>query len=208
MRARMSGAAAATVALAVFGFSPSIVAQRMPGRETSRSGPGLATRSPRSVLADPRVQRCRALAARRAGDDPDLTSIDTVVERAAALLELAPVLDAVATCRAALRAFPNEPAVIIPHFTASESLSLLVLGIRFPESDEEKLALALKAGETVDKPSGIFAQMLGFFLGSAYEYGIGAEPDRAAAIRWYAVAAGAGDLVSQRELARLRGDAR
>jgi TPR repeat protein len=51
----------------------------------------------------------------------------------------------------------------------------------------------------------MFTQMMGFFLGSAYEYGVGTRPDRAAAMKWYAVAAEAGDPISKRELARLQG---
>jgi TPR repeat protein len=47
--------------------------------------------------------------------------------------------------------------------------------------------------------------LLGFYLGSAYEYGVGTRPDRAAAMKWYAFAAEAGDPISKRELMRLQG---
>ena len=167
---------------------------------------GLRTRSPAAVLADPRVHRCRELAARRAANGPSFTSLDTVVEKAAILFELEPVFDGVASCRAALAAFPTEPSVVIPHFTAAESLSVLAFGMAFPDEDEALLRIALKtAADKKENMSGLSGQLFGFFLGSAYEYGIGTPPDRAAALKWYGVAAEAGDPVSRRELTRLRG---
>jgi TPR repeat protein len=84
----------------------------------------------------------------------------------------------------------------------SEALSVLALGLKFPDSEEEALALALKAA--ANETDGIIKQMLGFYLGSAYEYGVGTKPDGAAAMKWYAVAAAGGDAISRRELTRLQ----
>jgi TPR repeat protein len=162
---------------------------------------GLHIGSPPSVLNDPMVKHCRELAARRM--DPNLDSLTTAVDKAAMTLNLEPVLDAVATCRAALARFPNEPKVIIAQYNASESLSLLALGLKFPDSEEQALALVQQA-IAKEKSAGIATRMLGFYLGSAYEYGVGTKPDRAAATKWYAVAAEAGDAISKRELARLQ----
>jgi len=165
--------------------------------------------SPASVLNDPVVQRCRLLAGRRV--DPKLDSMSTAVERAAAMFELAPVFDAVAACRAALARYPNEPKVIIAESNASDYLSALMLGLKFPDSDEQAFALVLQVGNaaltSADRPANdaMFRQMEGFYLGSAYEYGVGTKPDRAAAMKWYAFAADAGDAISKRELARLQG---
>jgi hypothetical protein len=162
--------------------------------------------SPPAVLNDPVVQRCRLLAARRV--DPKLDSLTTEVEQAAMMFQLEPVFDAVATCRAALARYPNEPKVIIAHYNASDALSTLVLGLKFPDSDEQAFALVLYVGNQAlspdNRPSGgdMFMQMTGFYLGSAYEYGVGTRPDRAAAMKWYAFA---GDAVSKREFARLQG---
>jgi hypothetical protein len=169
----------------------------------------LHVNSPPAVLNDPVVQRCRLLAARRV--DPKLDSLTTAVEKAAMMFELEPVFDAVATCRAALARYPNEPKVIIAHYNASDALSTLLLGLKFPDSDEQAFALVLQIGNAAlssdSKPSNdaMFSQMAGFYLGSAYEYGVGTKPDRAAAMKWYAFAADAGDAISRRELARLQG---
>src|SRR5205085_1564100 len=85
--------------------------------------------SPATVLNDPTVQRCRQLAARRM--DPKLNSLTAAVDVAAMEFRIEPVFDAVATCRAALKAYPNEPKVIIAHYNASEALSVLALGLDF-----------------------------------------------------------------------------
>ena len=169
----------------------------------SSGGDGLHVGSPPAVLDDPVVKRCRVIAARRM--DPTLDPLTTAVDVAARLLELAPVFDAVATCRAALAAYPNEPKVIIAQYNASEALSVLTLGVRFPDSEEQALAQVLREADKTENSTGIGGQLVGFFLGSAYEYGIGTRPDRAAAKKWYAVAAAAGDPISKRELARLEG---
>jgi TPR repeat protein len=154
------------------------------------------------VLNDPVVQRCRLFAARRA--DPKIdNSVTAAVEIAAQLFDLPSILDAVAACRIALQAYPNEPSVIIPHYIASEALSALMLGIKFPDSDEVAFDLILQQSKK-DESRPMLKQMMGFFLGSAYEYGIGTKPDRAAAMKWYTVAAEAGDTISKRELTRLQ----
>jgi TPR repeat protein len=163
---------------------------------------GLHVGSPQAVLNDPIVKRCRMLAARRV--DPTLDSLTTAVDQAAVQFNIAPVFEAVAACRAALAAYPNEPKVIVAQYNASEALSVLALGLKFPESDEQALATALQAAEKEWNASGLNAQLLDFFLGSAYEYGAGTAPDRAAAIKWYTRGANAGDPISKRELARLQ----
>jgi len=99
---------------------------------------GLHVGSPQAVLNDPIVTRCRMLAARRL--DPTLDSLTTAVDQAAIQFNIAPVFDAVAACRAALAAYPNEPKVIVAQYNASEALSVLALGLKFPESDEQALA--------------------------------------------------------------------
>ena len=172
-------------------------------RPAPAAAAGLHTSSPPEVLNDPVVKRCRVLAARRM--DPNGDSVSTAVETAAMMFNLEPVFDAVAACRAALAIYPNEPKVIVPHATASDTLSLLALGLKFPDSEAKQLALALETVKT-EAPSGIVGRTLGFFLGSAYEYGVGAEHDRAAALKWYAFAADAGDPIAKRELARLQGN--
>jgi|SRR5580658_1583344 hypothetical protein len=166
---------------------------------------GLHVGSPPSVLNDPIVQHCRQLAARRM--DPKLDALFTAAELAAMAFRLEPVFDAVATCRAALARYPNEPKVIIAHSNASDALSSLMLGPMFPDSEEQAFALVLQVADRASSAGSVsndtmFTQILGFYLGSAYEYGVGTKPDRAAATKWYVVAARAGDSISKREVAR------
>jgi hypothetical protein len=167
---------------------------------------GLRVGSPPAVLNDPIVKRCRELAARRV--DPQLNGMTTAVEDAAMRFQLEPVFDAVAACRAALARYPNEPRVIIAHYNASEALSMLALGLNFPDDEGQAFALMLQLAEKEShatvRPDGMFTQMTAFYLASAYEYGVGTKPDRAAALKWYAVAADAGSAISKRELARLQ----
>jgi len=165
---------------------------------------GLHVGSPPAVLNDPVVQRCRLLAARRM--DPKVHPLTTAAEEAAMAFRLPPLFDAVAACRAALAIYPNEPKVIIAHYNASEALSALALGLKFPDDEGQALALALQQVAKEAPGGGIVTQLLGFYLGSAYEYGVGTKPDRAAAMKWYAVAAEAGDPISKRELMRLQGN--
>jgi TPR repeat protein len=157
--------------------------------------------SPPTVLNDPAVKRCRMLAARRM--DPSIEPMLTAAEQAAFSLEVEPLLEAVATCRAALAAHPNEPKVIVAHYTASEALSNLALGLNFPESEADALALARREVEQ-EQGGGIVKQLLAFYIASAYEYGVGTRPDRSAAMKWYAAGADAGDAIAKRELARLQ----
>src|SRR5436190_23204779 len=105
--------AALGLCMAALAWSPAVPAQSQPTSPRE----GLRTRSPPSVLNDPVVQRCRLLAARRT--DPKIdNSVTAAVEIAAQLFDLPPIFDAVAACRVALQAYPNEPSVIIPHYTA------------------------------------------------------------------------------------------
>jgi TPR repeat protein len=153
------------------------------------------------VLDDPVVKRCRLLAARRT--DPKIEPISTAVEQAAFAFRTDLVLDAVATCRAALAAHPTEPKVIIAHYNASEALSALALGLKFPDSEADALALALQEAAK-EQGGGMVKQLLAFYIASAYQYGVGTKPDRSAAMKWYAAGAAAGDAIAKRELARLQ----
>ena len=184
-----------------------LVLLALEGGASAQNAPSLAHRalhigSPPKVLNDPIVKRCRVLAARRM--DPSENSMTSAVEKATAILDVELVFDAVAACRAALMAYPNEPQVIIAHYNAMEILSAIVLGANFPDSNAQAHSLALREAEKAENATGFGARMFGFFLGSAYEYGVGINADRLAAIRWYAVAARAGDPISQREMTRLQ----
>jgi TPR repeat protein len=165
------------------------------------SNKGLHPQPSAAVLDDPIVKQCRMLAARRM--DPKLDSLTTAVEKAAMIFKVQDVFDAVATCRAALARYPNEPKIIIAEYNASETLSVLALGMHFPDSEEQALNMVLEAIRK-EKANGMVKQMYGFYIGSAFEYGIGTKPNLGVAMRWYSEAAAAGDPISKRELARLQ----
>jgi TPR repeat protein len=154
-----------------------------------------------SALDDPVVKRCLYFGLRR--QNPQLSAAETTVDQAAAFLNTEVVLDGVATCRAAIAAFAGEPKVIIAHYTAAEALSLLLFGLKeFPVTDEQGIAKAVAVSAAEKK--GFMAQLAGFYLGSAYEYGIGTKADMSEAMKWYDYAANAGDKISARELNRIR----
>ena len=142
---------------------------------------GLHTRSPQSVLDDPIVQRCRSLALTRRRDDRLFL---TEVERAGDMFDLPTVFDAAAVCRQALSAHPSDRALIIAENNASFFLSLITLGVGFPDSDEEAVLQALRNVQEQRNRSTVETQMLGFYLGSAYEYGVGIRRDRTEAAKW------------------------
>ena len=160
----------------------------------------LHVRSSPKVRSDPAVKACRDLAARRTGAVQD--SVTTVVEKAMYEFRTEIVFDAVVRCRVALALYPNEPDVIVAHYTASEALLILLLGIKFQDSEEEAFAFALQAARS--QTGGLMRAMSTFYVASAYEYGIGVQPDLAEAAKWYGVAANDGDPISKRELARLQ----
>ncbi len=163
---------------------------------------GLRVESPPSVLADPTVRRCRLMAVR--GVDPAANAGSSPVETAASYFRVEPVFDAVATCRAALAAYPSEPAVIIAQYNASEALKMLALGLKLPDREDEVFGLALSAADGSGIASGLVAQLVAFLIASDYEWGVGTKPDRQAAMKWYARAAQAGSRIAEREFKRLQ----
>ena len=95
--------------------------------------------------------------------------------RAAAQFNVSVVIDAVAKCRIALHAFPAEPKVIVAHYNAAYSLSVLLFGFNdFPKTDEDAVqkARAIAAGD-----ENFVKGIAYFFLGSACEYCIGTALD-------------------------------
>jgi hypothetical protein len=194
---KLAFATAVTLQLVV---STALHAQTAPAQATE----GLHTRSLQSVLDDPIAQRCHSLAVTRRRYD---TVFQTELERAANLFYIATVFDATAICRQALLAHPGDRTLIIAENNASLALSFVALGVGFPDLDEEGVSQARTNIESKGNPSRIEVQVLAFYLGSAYEYGVGARRDRTEAAKWYAIAAQAGDPISKRELARLQ-DAR
>lgn len=154
-----------------------------------------------AAVTDPRAAACLSLAL---GDPDPAEGINpNGLAGAAERFEVAVVLDALAKCRIALRAFPAEPKVIVGQYNAAFTLSVLLFGFKeFPETDEDAVrkARAIAAGD-----ENFVKRIAYFFLGSACEYGIGTPLDLQEAAKWYRMAADAGDDISARELARITG---
>jgi hypothetical protein len=155
-----------------------------------------------AAINDPRAAECFSLAL--GVPDPAEGINPNGLAGAAERFEVAVVLDALAKCRIALRAFPAEPKVIVAQYNAAFTLSVLLFGFKeFPATDEDaaRKARAIAAGGENNFVKGIAY----FFLGSACEYGIGTPLDPQEAAKWYGMAAAAGDKISERELARITG---
>jgi len=157
-----------------------------------------------AAVNDPKATACVSLAL--GTHDPPYDFSQNLLESAAARFDMPAVEDAVAMCRIALRAFPGEPKVIVAHFNAALTLSMLLFGFKdVPPTDEDAVQKARALAER-DDANRFEKQMAGFFLGSAYEYGVGTPPDPREAAKWYGMAASTGDKISERELARLLKD--
>jgi hypothetical protein len=154
------------------------------------------------AVRDPRAAACVSLALGKpdAANGFDQNALTAV----AATFDITPVLDALATCRIALHAFPAEPKVIVAHYNAAFTLAVLLFGFNdFPQTDEDAV---LKARAIAGGDQNIVAKRMAyFFLGSACEYGVGTPVDLQDAVKWYGLGAEAGDKIAARELARLKG---
>lgn len=152
-----------------------------------------------AAITDPRAAACVSLAL---GDpDPAQGINPNGLAKAAELFDVPVVLDALAKCRIALRAFPAERKVIVAHYNAAFTLSVLLFGFKeFPETDEDAVhkARAIAAGD-----ENFLKRIAYFFLGSACEYGVGTPLDLQEAAKWYGLAAAAGDKIAERELSRI-----
>jgi len=116
-------------------------------------------------------------------------------------LDLPELEDAFAKCRLAFRAFPSEPKIVVAHATTESMVALLLFGLKdMPPRDET----ALRAAEAaLPSEIGMTKTLANFYVGSDYEFGVGAKPDAAKAAAGYRAAAEAGDKIAAHELARL-----
>lgn len=154
------------------------------------------------AVNDPRATTCLSLALRK--PDPADGLNPNGLADVAVTFQVTPIIDALATCRIALHAFPAEPKVIVAHYNAAFTLAVLLFGFNdFPQTDEAAVqkARAIAAGDQ----SALVKRMVYFFLGSACEYGVGTPVDLTEAAKWYGLAAEDGDTISKRELARIKG---
>lgn len=152
-----------------------------------------------TAIDDPRAAACVSLALGK--PDPANGFDQNALTDVAATFNVTPVLDALATCRIALRAFPAEPKVIVGHYNAAFTLAVLLFGFNdFPKTDEDAVQ---KARIIAEGDQNLAKRMAYFFLGSACEYGVGTSLDLQEAAKWYRMAADAGDKISERELSRI-----
>ena len=81
------------------------------------------------AVDDPRAAACLALALGRLEEAQDIYPPNGLA-RAAETLNVPVVIDALAKCRIALRAFPAEPKVIVAHYNAAYTLTVLLFGFK------------------------------------------------------------------------------
>ncbi|MDP1591630.1 MAG: SEL1-like repeat protein [Prosthecobacter sp.] len=141
--------------------------------------------------------RCADSALRKEGRDI------TPLNNSFALLNLEPIFEAVADCRFALRAMPTDKQMIIAEHFAGEALTILVIGMKAPTDAEAIFASAMRECAKVQRTDTFQQRFCAFFMGSAYEYGVGVKADSNIAWKWYLLAGQTGSKIALREAARL-----
>ena len=153
---------------------------------------------------DQRKERCLELTAlgTGAGDKPTGSKVEEAFHR----FNLNILMDSVAVCRGAAWLFPNEKRLATGADHATKYFNLLLAGEKSAnKSPRELFAMIAADGPQIKKPNAgkLKASLVGFFLGSWYEYGIGTDADSTKAIAWYGIAAKVGNKIAAREFARL-----
>ncbi len=110
------------------------------------------------------------------------------------------VHDAAAMCNRARKLRPDDAKVVAAQELCMQMVRMLVFGLNGPKDDERRFSQAFVIASTERKIPGAWAK---FYLGMAFEYGLGAKADRLAAIHWYGAAERDGDMIAARERARL-----
>ncbi len=159
-----------------------------------------------SGLADAEAhKRCLELTAGGAGTSDKPTG--SRIERAFREFGLEVLIDGIASCRAATAASPQDKNLSAGAIQATKLFKLLIIGTGNANKSENEIFAMLAADALkLKKPNAgtPMVTMVGFYLGSAYEYGKGTEVNKAKAIEWYEVAANAGSKIAARELKRIR----
>ncbi|MFG1413964.1 SEL1-like repeat protein [Xanthobacter sp. VTT E-85241] len=113
------------------------------------------------------------------------------------------ITEIVANCRAVAAEFPNDKRLIVAGFQSTFYITSMAIGV--PEIKDGQIIPEKSISQLESQTSSATdLKNVGFYIASAYEYGIGAPQSKQEAEKWYAKAAAAGDKVSERELARLQ----
>ena len=93
--------------------------------------------------------------------------------------------------------------MIIAEHLAGETLTTLVIGLKAPTGAEAIFTNAVQHCAKVQRTDLFEQRYCAFFMGSAYEYGVGVKGDSNIALKWYLLAGQAGSKIALREAARL-----
>lgn len=146
------------------------------------------------------IEDCLELGTRRAAKPGDEPLSD--IEVATYMFRTEVVHDAAALCNRARKLRPDDAKVVAAQEICMQMVRILVFGLNGPKDDERGFGQAFVIASTERKKiPGAWAK---FYLGLAFEYGLGTKPDRLAAIHWYGAAERDGDMIAARERARLQ----
>lgn len=127
----------------------------------------------------------------------------TPLNDAFALLQIERVFEIAADCRFALQAAPTEKRIIIAEYLAAEALTILAVGVKAPTNDAAIYASVVQECSKVQQAQKMMQSICAFYMGSAYEYGVGVKADKGVAWKWYLLAGQAGSKIALREASRL-----
>ena len=127
----------------------------------------------------------------------------TPLNDAFGLLQIERVFEIAADCRLALQAAPTDKRIIIAEYLAAEALTMLAAGVKAPTNDAAIFASVVQECGKVQQSHKMMQSICAFYMGSAYEYGVGVKADKDVAWKWYLLAGEAGSKIALREAARL-----
>lgn len=160
---------------------------------------------PLSIVAHAQAPRSLADAAAQCMDDALRKEgrATTPLSDASALLQIERVFATAADCRFALQAMPADKRMIVAEHLAAEALTILAVGVNGPTNDKAIYARVVQECGKVQQSQKIMQSICAFYMGSAFEYGVGVKADRNIAWKWYLLAGQAGSEIASREAARL-----
>jgi TPR repeat protein len=163
------------------------------------NGFGADARAQQHVQDKQAIEDCIEMGTRRSDQLTD-GKPTADVEIAAFSFRIEMVSDTAALCALALKQRPDDVNLREAYDVSFQMLRLLTFGINGPVDDQRAFSQAYVNTSEVRGLSGKIAK---FYLGLAFEYGIGTKADRLAALHWYRQAANDGDGIAAREHARL-----
>lgn len=93
--------------------------------------------------------------------------------------------------------------MIIAEHLAAEALTVFAVGISAPTNDVAIYARVVQECAKAQQSQKLTQRICAFYMGSAFEYGVGVKADKNIAWKWYLLAGQAGSEIALREAARV-----